>query len=214
MGEAWAWRRWAMGVGFGAVLLSSLLYVSSTRFMGSCNAEEVPPGLTAELAKGAGSWGTDEYAPLGAEDLLVASGLPDVCVVERANEVLGVGAGPDQNPAWAESQRSCRETARASVRTPERLRVGFESAGAGWAVVKLRSYPAWRVRVNGVEMRGLSVRADGLMVVPVAQGRVEIAADWRTTEDVVAGRWLSGVCAVMLGLIWWMQWSKRKGAEV
>jgi hypothetical protein len=214
MGEARAWRRWAMGVGFGGVVLSSLLYVSATGFMTSCNKEEVPPGLTAELAKGAGSWGADEYATLGSEDLLVASDLPDVCVVERADAVLGTGAGPDQNPAWAATQGSCLETARARVRTPEHLRVGFESPGQGWAVVKLRSYPAWRVRVNGVEMRGLPARKDGLIVVPLAQGRVEIAADWTTTGDVVAGRWLSVVCGAMLAGVRWMARGKRKGAEV
>jgi hypothetical protein len=212
--EVRAWRRWAMGVGFGAVVLSSLLYVSSTGFMGSCNVEEVPPGLTAELAKGAGSWGTDEYATLGSEDLLVASGLPDVCVVERADVALGTGAGPDQNPTWTASQGSCLETARANVRTPKRLRIGFESPVAGRAVVKLRSYPAWRVRVDGVEIRGLPARQDGLIVVPVAKGQVEIAADWRTTEDVVAGRWLSGVCGVLLATVWWMGRGKRNGAEV
>jgi hypothetical protein len=211
MGGTKGWRRWAMGAGFGAVVLSSLLYVSGTGFMGSCNAEEVPPGLTAELAKGAGSWGADEYATLGSEDLMVASGMPDVCVAGRADVVLGTGAGPDQNPAWAASQGSCFATVRASVRTPKHLLVAFESERAGWAVVKLRSYPAWRVRVNGVEVRGLPLRQDGLIVVPVAKGRVEIAADWRTTEDVVAGRWLSGVCGVLLGLVWWM--GKENGAE-
>jgi hypothetical protein len=207
-GEMKGWRRWAMGAGFGGVVLGSLLYVSATGFMTSCNAEEVPPGLTAELAKGAGSWGTDEYATLGSEDLMVASGLPDVCVVERADAVLGTGAGPDQNPAWTAAQGSCLETARASVRTPEHLRVTMDSARAGWAVMKLRRYPAWQVRVNGAEVRGLPMREDGLIVVPVAAGRVEIAADWRTTEDVVAGRWLSGVCGVMLAGIWWMERGK------
>jgi hypothetical protein len=212
-GETKAWKRWAMGVGFGGVVVSSLLYVSGTGFMGNCNVEEVPPGLTAELAKGAGSWGADEYATLGSEDLMVASGLPDVCVVEQADAVLGTGAGPDQNPAWTAAQGSCLATAQATVRTPDRLRVSFDSAGAGWAVVKLRRYPAWQVRVNEAEVRGMPVRVDGLMVVPVAKGRVEIVADWTTTEDVVVGRWLSVACAVMLAGVWWMARGKRKGAE-
>jgi hypothetical protein len=212
--ERLAWKRWAMSAGFAGVVLTSLLYVSATGFMTSCNVEEVPPGLTAELAKGAGSWGADEYATLGSADLMVASGLPDVCLVERPDVVLGQGAGPDQNPYWDASQGSCVGTARASERTPERLRVGFVSPRAGWAVVKLRRYPAWRVRVNGVEVRAMPERTDGLIVIPVTAGRVELAADWRTTLDVVAGRWSSGICAVMLAGVWWIGRGKEKSAEV
>ncbi len=199
--EVRLWKRWAMGVGFGGVVLSSLLYVSATGFMTSCNKEEVLPGLTAELAKGAGSWGADEYATLGSEDLMVASGLPDVCLVERPDLVLGQGAGPDQNPYWDVAQGSCVATARASVRSPERLRVGFVSPRAGWVVLKLRRYPAWRVRVNGVDAGGMPERADGLIVVPVLAGRVEVAVDWGTTQDVVVGRWLTVVCGLALGML-------------
>jgi hypothetical protein len=202
------WKRTGMVAGFAGVVLTSLLYISTTGFATSCNVEEMPPGLTAELAKGAGSWGADEYATVGSADLMVPSGLTDVCVVDRPDRILGSGAGPDQNPYWDASQGSCLATARASVRTPEHLRVSFESPRSGWAVLKLRRYPTWRVRVNGVEVGAEPERKDGLIVLPVVQGLVDVAVDWKTTRDVVAGRWLTGISVLSLAWGWWLERKK------
>jgi hypothetical protein len=69
---------------------------------------------------------------------------------------------------------------------------------AGYLILKLRSYAAWRVTVNGRVADSLPRREDGLMAVPVKQGPVELAVDWTTTSDVIAGRLLSllALCAV------------------
>jgi hypothetical protein len=194
------------------VTAGSLLYVSATGFKNVCNAQELPPRLTDDLQAGHGSWGADEYATVGAEDLLIASGLPDACIVDDPMKALGTGAGPDLNPAWSAQDGSCVATASARERRPDRLRWGFESPRSGWAVLRLRSYPAWRVRVNGVEMKSLPLRNDGLITVPVPQGQVEIAADWRTTRDAIAGWCVSTVC-VLITMVVWAWERRRKGAE-
>jgi hypothetical protein len=62
---------------------------------------------------------------------------------------------------------------------------------SGYLVLRLRRYPAWHVRVNGTRVTDLGHREDGLMVLPVSQGPVEVAADWKTTADVRLGRWIS-----------------------
>jgi len=36
------------------------------------------------------------------------------------------------------------------------------------------------------------------MAVPVPQGPVELTADWITTPDVVAGRWLSALALALV----------------
>ncbi len=69
-------------------------------------------------------------------------------------------------------------------------------------VLRLHSYPAWRVRVNGEAVKDLGWREDGLMAVPVREGAVDVSVDWVTTWDVVAGRVLSLLALSTLILLW------------
>jgi hypothetical protein len=66
-------------------------------------------------------------------------------------------------------------------------------------LLRLRSYPAWRIRVNGLVVSGLQARDDGLIAVPVLQGPVRIDVDWTATPDAIAGRCVSALA--VLGLI-------------
>jgi hypothetical protein len=65
-------------------------------------------------------------------------------------------------------------------------------------ILRLRAYPAWQVRVNGQVVDSLPARADGLMAVPVPQGPVNLAVDWTTTGDEIAGRWVSALALALL----------------
>ena len=58
---------------------------------------------------------------------------------------------------------------------------------AGYLVLRLRSYPAWQVKVNGQPAASLPLRDDGLMAVPVPQGPVDVTVDWTATPDVILG---------------------------
>jgi hypothetical protein len=67
--------------------------------------------------------------------------------------------------------------------------------------LRLRTYPAWRITVNGKSARQLAERDDGLTVVAVPEGRVELNVDWTKTADVRAGRWLTLLSlALLIGL--------------
>ena len=144
--------------------------------------------------------GTDEYAPAGAENTLVATGLPDACLTDDFDDEQGVQASPDETPVWRPEQKSCISTASWSQHSgPEHLRVTTNALRAGFLVLKLRRYPAWRVTMNGRVMRDLQDRDDGLISVPVPQGPVSVTVDWTTTPDVVAGRWVSGLALLGLG---------------
>jgi hypothetical protein len=76
----------------------------------------------------------------------------------------------------------------------------MSAAQAGFVILRLRSYPAWRVTLNGHDVADLQARVDGLISVPVAPGQVDLAVDWRSTPDVLAGRGLSALG--LIGLIW------------
>ena len=73
---------------------------------------------------------------------------------------------------------------------------------AGYMILRLRRYPAWRVTVNGRIATNLSRRGDGLTVVPVPEGPVELKADWTTTGDVILGRVLRVLVLLLLGALW------------
>jgi hypothetical protein len=148
---------------------------------------------------GAGFVGTDEYAPPGAENTLVAQGLPDACLTDDFDDEQGVQPTPDASPIWRPEQKSCISTTGASPTSrPEHMRVSTNALRAGFLVLKLRRYPAWRITVNGRAVSGLQPRDDGLISVPVPQGPVSVTVDWATTPDVIIGRWVSALALAML----------------
>jgi len=193
------WQRVAAG-GVCALLFMSGTVFAAENFFRDPKEDDDLATILENYRTGAGFVGTDEYAPAGAENTLVATGLPDACLTDDFDDEQGVQASPDETPVWRPEQKSCISIAAADPASgPERLRVTTNARRAGFLVLKLRRYPAWRVTMNGRVMRDLQDRDDGLISVPVPQGAVSVAVDWTTTPDVVAGRWVSGLA--LLGLV-------------
>jgi hypothetical protein len=189
--------------------LCALMFLAATAFAGTHFFRDGVEydDLATILAKydsGAGFIGSDEYAPLGADNSTVATGLPDACLTSDFDTELGVASTPKVNPAWRADQDSCIATATAIERRPEHMRITTVTAQAGFLILRLRSYPAWRVTVNGQRAASLPPRVDGLIAVPVARGPVNLTVDWTTTPDVIAGRWVSALALaalIALGLL-------------
>ncbi len=154
---------------------------------------------------GGGLEGTDEYEPANADHWLIPTGLPDACLSADFNTTLGVADSPGETPAWRLEQGSCETTASARLRQPEHLRFATTAPHAGYMILRLLSYPAWRITVNGKPTGASHSRDDGLIVVPVPQGPVEVAVDWTTTGDVIAGRCVSCLAAALLVALWWIE---------
>ena len=154
--------------------------------------------MVAFYNAGTGFQGSDEYQPPGAENSLIATGLPDACLTDDFNDELGVPPTPQDVPVWRPEQQSCISTATASLRQAEHMRLSTVAARTGFLVLRLRSYPAWRIAINGRLVTNLPARDDGLIAVPVREGPVDLAVDWTTTPDVIAGRWVSGLALVAL----------------
>jgi hypothetical protein len=184
-----------------ALVFAATSVAAGMLFFQYCDNDDRVSGMLDVYRSGDGFQGTDEYAPPGADNTLVASNLPAACLVEDADATLGEG-DPNLQPEWTAAQRSCKatfETAAAGGKPhAEHVRISGNMPQAGYLVLKLRSYPAWRVRVNGQSVNSLPVRDDGLIAVPVAQGPATIAVDWTTTGDVLLGRWLSVVSLALL----------------
>ena len=60
------------------------------------------------------------------------------------------------------------------------------------------------MRVNGNLVADMPQRDDGLTAVPVPRGKVDLAADWITTPDVIAGRLISVAAAALVTVLWWI----------
>jgi hypothetical protein len=195
------WRRIAVAVASIALFVAMTVFASKN-FSQGCEEEDAVPGMLSAYHAGQGFIGTNEYEPIGADNSLVATSLPLACLVSDPATELGRKTDSEDDEdllAWDATQHSCEATFGAAAKPgAEHLRIHAVTDSAGYLVLRLRSFPAWRVRVNGSAVTSLPRREDGLMAVPVPQGPVELAVDWTTTTDVLAGRWLSVLALLAL----------------
>jgi hypothetical protein len=200
----WPAQRWRRVV---AIAVSSAIFLSITTvtlllFHQGCDAEDKVAGMLSAYRSGQGFQGTDEYAPPGADDSLMAIGLPDACLTSNADAVLA--KSDDGNiPQWDPANGHCDATyswlRHFGSLSPEHLRLDAETPHAGYLILHLRDYAAWKVNVNDRDIAfgakegfpKLPRRDDGLMAVPVPQGAVQLDVDWITTGDVIMGRLIS-----------------------
>jgi len=194
------WLRPAVACLCGALFLAATAFAAGNFFRDGVEADDFQ-NLLAEYRSGSGFAGTYEYAPPDSDSSLVATGLPDACFTDSSDTELGIAPAREVNPVWLPAQGSCIATATATLREPEHLRIATAAPRAGFLILRLRSYPAWQIRVNGLVETNLPSRVDGLVAIPVAQGPVEVSADWTTTPDVIFGRCVSLVALVLLALL-------------
>jgi 6-pyruvoyl-tetrahydropterin synthase related domain len=187
-----------------AAFLAATAY-AATQFFQVCYPEDAVPAVLADYRAGAGFEGMYEYEPPKADITLIAMGLPDACLVSDPAAALGKVDPDSDNLAWSASQGSCLATfpfAGGRATNPEHLRIRADASQGGFLVLRLLSYPAWTIRVNGKPVgkpaASLPHRDDGLLAVPVPRGSSDVSIDWTTTPDVLLSRWVSllGVLAL------------------
>ncbi len=191
------WQRRTVAVLCTVMFLTTTLFDART-FLRICKEGDTVADLLDQYRGGGGLEGTDEYEPPDSDHWKIATGLPDACFSADPDTALGLADSPDAIPAWRPEQGSCVATATAQVHRPEHLRIDTVTPQPGYLILRLLSYPAWRITVNGQPTSPADPRDDGLIAVPVPQGRVDVAVDWATTSDVVAGRCLSGLALLLV----------------
>jgi hypothetical protein len=203
------WPRLAVAALCAAFFLAATIHTARSFFQ-PCDDEDAVPGMIAVYRSGAGFAGTDEYAPPGADDTLLPTGLRAACLTTDPTAVLGAPPSDEspenpENPVWTAQQGSCDATFAATLDRPEHLRIHALLVHSGALVLRLRSYPAWQIKINGRPVSDLPRREDGLIAVPVPQGPVGLSIDWIATPDVRWGRWLSGVALLLLAVLGWLE---------
>jgi hypothetical protein len=212
-GSVWAESRWKRAVVYfvcGVAFLSGAAVAGISLFQG-CDSEDAVGGMLDDYNAGTGFEGTDEYAPVDADNSMVATDLPFACLVLDPAIVLGRG-DPASTPDWSADQGTCDATypridegRRAS---PEHMRLVAATPHAGYLVLRLRAYPAWKVSINGRDTGRIPSRQDGLIAVQVPMGRVDLAVDWTTTTDVLIGRLISGLALVLVTGLWMVEYRR------
>ncbi len=178
--------------------------IAGVSFFQACYTEDTVGSTLADFQAGLGFEGTDEYAPPNADNSLVATELPFACLVANPATRLGTG-DPDTTPEWSEDQHTCDAVFTPERVSPEHVRLTAQAPHAGYLVLRLRTYPAWRIRLNGAPVSTLPPRQDGMMAVPVPKGAVDLAVDWTTTRDVLMGRALSAVAVLLVTGLWLLE---------
>ncbi len=193
----------------GAVCAASFVGATAfaaVKFFQVCWPEDTVASVVSDYRAGTGFEGMYEYEPPASDATLIAMGLPDACLVDDAEAALGKQDPDTGNLVWNSGQGSCAATyawQQHGDGNPEHREMRATMPQAGFLVLRLLRYPAWRVRVNGQAVASLpyrgAYRGDGLMAVPVPKGPVALNIDWTTTADVTASRWVSAMG--LLGLV-------------
>jgi 6-pyruvoyl-tetrahydropterin synthase related domain len=197
--------QWAVGTVCAAAFLGATAY-AAVEFFQVCWPEDAVASVVSDYRAGTGFEGMYEYEPPASDATLIALGLPDACLVNDAGAELGKQDADTGNLVWNVGQGSCAATfawQRHGAENPEHRELRAVTPQAGFLVLRLLRYPAWRVKVNGQDVASLpyrgAYREDGLMAVPVPKGPVALNIDWTTTADVTASQWVSAMG--LLGLV-------------
>lgn len=198
----------------GAAFLAATVF-AGVSFFQVCYPEDTVASTLAEHHTGVGFEGMYEYEPPNADRSLIPMGLPDACLVTNSNVALGK-EDEDGNLVWNFAQGSCEALFTATPNqiesNPEHLRFEANVPRAGYLVLRLLSYPSWRVRVNGQLAKSGPAREDGLIVIPVSEGQLDLRVDWTVTADVVLSRWIS--CIGVLFLVGLFLFEQRRSGGI
>jgi hypothetical protein len=135
--------------------------------------------MSDTMRSGAGYEGTDEYVPVGADAYALNKSLPIVSDDDG-------GAVPTKMLAWGPTEKHL------IVHTTEPQDL----------TVRLFSYPAWGVVVNGKSVVTEQTDDTKLMVIPVGAGESDIRIYFRRTTDRLVGKAAALLSFVVLVTLW------------
>jgi hypothetical protein len=215
---AWPRKQLARRIVAGACAASftgAAVYAGMVYFQ-ACWVEDRVTSVVSDFRSGTGFDGLDEYGPPQADLSQIAVGLPDACLLADPASTLGKPGEPDENPTWSAADTSCAATyswVDGRNTNPEHRQMQAAVAKSGWLILRLLSYPAWSIKVNGAAPATLPSRADGLIAVPVTAGADELTVDWTTPPDVTLSRTVSALGILAFLGVGWLE-RKRRRAQV
>ena len=131
------------------------------------------------VANGIGYEGTDEYVPAGADPSDLKKDLPQVSDTNGKAvklHVLEWNAREKHFVAYTDSTQK--------------------------VVLRMFSYPAWKVMVNGKPAATETLEDTALMVIPLSAGQNEVRINFGRTPDLWVGAIVSLISVIVFGFLW------------
>jgi hypothetical protein len=146
--------------------------------------------MSNALADGSGYEGTEEYVPAGADAYELDKGLPLV------SDDTGASV-PSQMLTWGQTEKHFT----------------VHAATAQNVTVRLFSYPAWEVEVNGKPTKTRTTDVTRLIVIPLAAGDSDVHIYFRRTSDRVIGNVVSLISLGLVIAAWSMAQPKARPGQ-
>ena len=201
--------RKGLRTGVMAIAVAAAGYAGFAVFHQACDDQD---NIAAQMVQSRreGFPPTDEYAPLGSDNAMLAAGLPSGCLIANPNLSLGA-IDEDGQLRWTPLTQPCMAIATATELHADRQTFTVLAPRAGFVLLRLRRFPAWKIRVNGKPETDLPAREDGLCVLPVRAGSNRIDARWVATPETLVGRWIS--LFSLMALLAWLFLCASRGSE-
>jgi non-canonical purine NTP pyrophosphatase (RdgB/HAM1 family) len=135
--------------------------------------------MSDAIADGTGYEGADEYVPAGADPYELNKSLP------RVSDNTGAPV-PSKILAWRQTEKHFK----------------VHIAARRNLVVRLFSYPAWEVVVNGKPTETQRTDVTGLIVIPIAAGDNDVQIHFLRTRDRVVGNVISLISLTLFVVAW------------
>lgn len=161
------------------LLVTAMSWPMVHQFRQACDDEDNVTARLGVFNAKTGTDPTDEYTP----------GESDNDASLHANPAYWLAENGDAQPIQANA-----------AQVP--MHFSVDAKAAETLVLNLRDYPAWRVRINGAEVKNKMDRADGLIAFPVIAGHSQIDISYGMTQDRRLGDGISliAVCGAV-GLV-------------
>jgi hypothetical protein len=188
-----------------AILCVASIATCTRPFHQFCDDQDNVSAQLALMHDGDGQEGTDEYTPHDDDNAEVDQDMPEVRVLVSPG-AEEPDSGKVQNPEYQPDPNAERKVIVTVTQwLPERRAVVLNTPVAGYAVFRLMDYPAWTIHRDGTIVTERPRRDDGLLTIPVPQGRSAIDIRWHTTPDIWIGRALSLLGLCVFGLVWYSE---------
>ncbi len=178
-----------------AVVPSAYLY-----FHQACNVEDSIGAQMQVFSSGAGSEATDEYTPVTADNDALTQKTREFMLADSPDSLLRQ-SGVEGDPAGEQSGQQPGGAVRLQRKSAEQLSLAVRSDRVQFLILRLRDYPAWRVRLNGSLVTNRPQRGDGLMAIPVPMGKSDIQIRYVHTLDERLGEIITGVALLVLAVL-------------
>ncbi len=175
-------KSWVYAVAFAALIAAANLALQPR-----CEPADTPFMISNIYHTGYGYIGTDEYVPAGGDNYEIKPDFPEFRLRDEHGGVV-------PSSAHGTALRWSTYDKQLAVDSPQPVQ----------AVLRLMNYPAWRVTVNGIQMRPQSDDPTGRMLIALPAGHSEVEVQFVRTPDRWLGDGISFAALIFLCGFWYV----------